>query len=1137
MNRCVSLAAVAAIAIGFASPLAAQTLDDDLRKTPVADIVRSSRNAGDPQRGAVLFFQQHMACSKCHSVGDGKPSALGPDLAALDKTVTDESLVESVLLPSKVIRKGFEPVTVVTTEGKTFSGLVAERSPEKLVIRDAARGGEQMTFFATNIEEVKASDISIMPAGQVNQLAGRQQFFDLIRYLLEVREGGAARARELQPAPALIAFSLPEYEKRLSHARLIRGWNPETLKRGEAIYVRVCANCHGTRDRIGSLPASLRFAEGKFKNDSDPFAMYQTLTHGFGQMVPQSWMVPRQKYDVIHYIREAYLKPYNPSQYVEVDDAYVNRLPQGDTLGPEPSTLEPWVVMDYGPSLINTYEIPLPGGSGTSSSAEKSTTGNFAYKGIAMRLDPGVGGISRGRQWAIFDHDTLRMAACWSGTGFIDWNGIHFNGRHQVHPGIVGQVLASNPVGPGWANPATGTFDDPRLRGRDGRPYGPLPRGWAKYRGLYQFPDRTVVNYSVGETDILESYDRVPTPSGDGSGPFLRSLHLGPRPKPLTMLVATLPGGGLRTFTDSKVNAPFLVARQEIVQASQTKPQVSWLIAGLAMPGGKAPDGLTLELNSSGKLLLRIPAGSERLDVGVWLGSAEDDRRSQALADEIKAALVVPKLKSLVDRQRTDDGVKPATRWAQKVTTEIVAGADDGPFAIDVLTPPSENPWLAQARLTGFDFFPDGETGAVCAWDGDVWLVSGLQSGRQLVWQRIAAGLFQPLGLKIIDGRIYVTCRDQIVILRDDNGDGETVFYECFNNDHQVTEHFHEFAMGLQTDAAGNLYYAKSARHALPAVVPHHGTLLRVSKDGSRTEILANGFRAANGVCLNPDGSFIVTDQEGHWNPKNRINWVTLRDDGRPNFYGNMFGYHDVTDTSDAAMTPPLCWITNAFDRSPAELLWVSSDRWGPLKGSLLNLSYGYGKVFVVPHEEVAAPAGGSPGSSAPLKQGGLCELPIPAFSTGIMRGRFHPQDGRLYVCGMFAWAGNATQPGGFYRIRYTGKPVYMPIQLEANRQGLTIGLTDRVDPASVSPENVAVKVWSLKRTANYGSEHYGERRLEVASAKLDPDGKTLQLVLPGIQPTWGMEIKLSLKSSTGTAVNRTIHNTIHHLGEKMMDK
>jgi hypothetical protein len=335
-----------------------------------------------------------------------------------------------------------------------------------------------------------------------------------------------------------------------------------------------------------------------------------------------------------------------------------------------------------------------------------------------------------------------------------------------------------------------------------------------------------------------------------------------------------------------------------------------------------------------------------------------------------------------------------------------------------------------------------------------------------------------------------------------------------------VTEHFHEFAMGLQTDAAGNFYYAKSGRHALPAVVPHHGTLLRVSKDGSRTEILATGFRAANGVCLNPDGSFVVTDQEGFWNPKNRINWVTPSP-GKPKFYGNLFGYTDVTDTSDAAMEPPLCWITNAFDRSPAELLWVDSDRWGPLKGSLLNLSYGTGKVFLVPHEQV----GGK-------MQGGMIELPMPAFPTGVMRGRFHPQDGQLYLCGMFAWAGSATSPGGLYRLRATGKPMNLPLKLNARKSGLNITFTDALDPASIDPKNVQIKTWSLKRTADYGSKHYDEKPLVVRAASLSSDGKTLTLDAPDLRPTWCMEIKYALRSSAGQPISGTIHNTVHELAD-----
>ncbi|MCP4247308.1 MAG: hypothetical protein GY778_09700, partial [bacterium] len=225
--------------------------------------------------------------------------------------------------------------------------------------------------------------------------------------------------------------------------------------------------------------------------------------------------------------------------------------------------------------------------------------------------------------------------------------------------------------------------------------------------------------------------------------------------------------------------------------------------------------------------------------------------------------------------------------------------------------------------------------------------------------------------------------------------------------------------------------------------------------------------RAANGVCLNPDGTFFVTDQEGHWTPKNRINWVTPNSNA---FYGNMFGYHDVTDPADDAMDQPLCWITNSFDRSPAELFWVTSDKWGPLKGSLLNTSYGYGMVYVVPHERVEGQV-----------QGGMNRLPIEAFPTGVMRGRFHPGDGQLYLCGMFSWAGSRTQPGGFYRLRYTGKPVHLPVDLNATSAGMKITFSGELDrQAAEDRENYTVTIWGLKRSAGYGSKHYNERTLPV---------------------------------------------------------
>jgi hypothetical protein len=433
-----------------------------------------------------------------------------------------------------------------------------------------------------------------------------------------------------------------------------------------------------------------------------------------------------------------------------------------------------------------------------------------------------------------------------------------------------------------------------------------------------------------------------------------------------------------------------------------------------------------------------------------------------------------------------------------------------------VFPPPTGNPWSCLTRFTGIDFYPDGKHAALCTWDGDVWRVGGInESAGAITWQRIASGLFQPLGLKIIDGKVFVGCRDQIAVLHDLDGDGETDFYENFNNDHQVTEHFHEFAMGLQADGDGNLYYAKAARHAKAAVVPQHGTLLRVSRDGARTDILATGFRAPNGVCLNPDGTFFLTDQEGHWTPKNRINWVQ-----EGGFYGNMLGYHRITDTTDRAMKQPVCWITNSFDRSPAELLWVPRKTWGPLEGSLLNLSYGNGKVFVVPHETVNG-----------QMQGGMVALPIPAFPTGVMRGRFHPTDGQLYLCGMTAWASSQPMAGGFFRLRYTGKPVHVPVALEARKSGVAIRFSDKLDRETAgNASNYTVKTWALRRSAGYGSAHIDERSSKVTGVRLAADGRTVELDIADLQPTWCMEIRYTLKDESGAAVSGAIDNTIHQL-------
>jgi hypothetical protein len=162
-----------------------------------------------------------------------------------------------------------------------------------------------------------------------------------------------------------------------------------------------------------------------------------------------------------------------------------------------------------------------------------------------------------------------------------------------------------------------------------------------------------------------------------------------------------------------------------------------------------------------------------------------------------------------------------------------------------------------------------------------------------------------------------------------------------------------------------------------------------------------------------------------------------------------------------------------------------------------------------------------------------MCELPLPQFPTGIMRGRFSPIDGQLYCCGMFAWSSTQEQPGGLYRVRYTGKPSNLPIALHAKQAAFEIVFSDPIDAqAAADPKNYAVKAWDLKRSANYGSEHLNERKWAVTKSELLPDGRTVRLEIPEVMPTWGMEIVYALKGKTGEPFSGKIHNTIHRLGK-----
>jgi putative heme-binding domain-containing protein len=441
-------------------------------------------------------------------------------------------------------------------------------------------------------------------------------------------------------------------------------------------------------------------------------------------------------------------------------------------------------------------------------------------------------------------------------------------------------------------------------------------------------------------------------------------------------------------------------------------------------------------------------------------------------------------------------------QWPKALTTSGTLGKGR-PYAIDTIAPPFENPWNALLFFSGHDFFRDGSA-AICTMQGDVWHVSGIDETLANVrWRRIASGLHQPLGLVIASDVVYIQGRDQITRLVDRNGDGEADFYQCFSKAFSTSAGGHDFICGLERDPAGHFYTASSNQG-----------LIRISPDGAKVDVLATGFRNPDGLGLLPGGVLTVPASEGEWTPASMI--CEVRSDSKrvPHFgYGGPRG----------KMLPdlPLVYLPRGIDNSAGGQVYVNSDRWGPLRGQLVHLSFGAASHALVLRDEVD----GQP-------QGAVVPL-VGDFRSGVHRGRFHPLDGQLYVSGMNGWGTYAGFDGCFQRVRFTGGPVDVPIRIRVHRNGVLLTFPEPLDKKHVERvENHFAQAWNYRYGPGYGSREYspshyglpGHDALTIASAVVLSDSRSLFLELPELQPVNQLHLHIGLGAGRTTDVFATVH-------------
>lgn len=744
---------------------------------------------------------------------------------------------------------------------------------------------------------------------------------------------------------------------------------------------------------------------------------------------------------------------------------------------------------------------------------EQVQTANIGYQESDLLAAKGIT-IRVGKDACVcFDTDMVRMAAGWTG-GFLELSKTNLGGSKGSSPAIVqGKLAFVNGDIPGW------DFSDPRPSHQ-----GPLPREMAHYKGLYRSGEKVVLSYSVGAANVLE------LPGAFAVGDivaFTRTIRIDQSTKPLKLQVydprALAPpapaGAGHETGTGTVSNpaSPGHETGTGTVSGQNAGVRFCEIVG--------APPNVALRTSTDGSTVVEIaPISAPTTFKLVFWGAPA--------ASAVKSADVLAAAGPVEDLQPLCNG--GPLQWKEKIVTVGERGADNAAYVVDTLPLPAANPWNSWMRLGGVDFFSDGRA-AVCTWSGDVWIVSGITDKLDhIVWKRYAAGMYETLGLKIVEDVVYVLGRDRITCLRDLNNDGEADFYESFNSDCVTSPIYHAFAFDLQTDRAGNFYYVRDGNQ-VPAHMNEHGVVFKISPDGVNTTIFATGFRAANGLGMTPDGQLLSGDNQGHWTPASKINLV--KQDGYYGYPGDprRLTKAELQPAIDAGkrkypmgFDQPICWVPYGWDNSSGGQV-TAGDKWGPLSGRILHMSYGKCTLFEVMTETVEGQV-----------QGGVVAFPL-KFESGISRARVNPVDGQVYLAGLKGWQSAAGKDGCLQRVRYTGQPVRMPESLHITSRGIQIGFTCELDPKSAGDEGAySVEQYTYHYTSQYGSKEYkvsdpekaGHDPLEIKSAKVSADRKSVFLEIAGLKPVMQMEIKMDVLAADGKHVKCAIANTINKVGE-----
>ena len=939
----------------------------------------------------------------------------------------------------------------------------------------------------------------------------------------------------------------------IDHAQVIKSLDDNTLQKGKKFYDQVCAACHGM-DGTSSLPAARSFSKDKFKYGTDPYSMWKTIINGAGQMGAQRWLSPEDAYAVIQYIREDLIKAKNPQSYFKITDDYLQELPE-PLMNPE--QLEN-TIRDKALSGSQAYgQMYFQNHLGNYGQAIYSQIKDHASSALTIELAENI--------YLSYNVQRMSTSAVWKGSFDLSKTKYQLY-RGEGEPMIDGdELLGFN--GMHWS--FKDRYHQLENLVSDRTPY---PAKWLDYHGHYQYGDKIILSYSIVGRDILE----MPSAELLNNTPVVQhTFTIAPGDSWRKIVLATVDKGSDQTIKEG-VFALNKVAASEglpedkwmhpenslIVSETGDKDSQQFFVAGIQGD----TDGMRWMVDlDEHQMALYIPPSSKKQLIRLhrYIGKSR-----QELEDFAKF-MVRAQNESIADPTDYTKGGNPL--WKKPITLQgalnvgvphydpinyekedklapenLVKIPENYPYEVDRIPLPFNNPWNSWIRPSGFDFFPDGRL-VMSTYLGDVWVAEGIDDKLEEVkWQRIATGLYDPFGVKVEKGEIYVTCRDRIVRLKDLNGDGEVDFYESFFADTDVSHvPVQAFTYSLQTDSQGNFIYGKGGQYTSD---DEPGHVIRVTPDGKKQQSLAIGFRAPNGVTVGPKDDIYVSDNQGNWSPANKINLIkqggfygyipTIRSfDTQPGrreytMKASLAAPNYPDDILPETFEQPIIWMPQEFDNSPGEGAWTPEE-WGPLGNRLVHTSFGKGWVYQVLMQKVDS-----------VTQGAVSALPF-QFAAGIQRARVNPVDGQYYVAGITGWDDSfATKYGSLDRIRYTGGEGFFMKEVNVRSNGIEITFNQKLNPEIAKQlDNYKIEQWNYRWTERYGSanwsvrnpEEQGQDTIAVKGVEISHDSKKVLLKLSkdDLVPVDQMRIVLSLESEDGLPYKDSMYMTIHEVPDE----